>query len=654
VRFNVVRKLEWRSSASLRRAAVVGLLTIHAGLLAYSALVHSPVTTEVGHLPAGISHWTFGRFDLYRVNPPLVRMVAAAPVMLFGDPKLDWSHYSLDPHVRAETPVGIDFVNANGSQVFWLYTIGRWACIPFSMIGAWVCYLWARDLYGTAAGLLACTLWCFDPNMIGHGSLMMPDVPAAALGAAACYTFWRWLRRPTWSATLFAGAVLGLAELTKTTLIILYPLWPLLWIAYRWPQRREFSGRDWGREGAMIAARIALALYVVNLGYGFEGSFQRLGEYRFQSHVLTGHAGDERSFPPGNRFADSLLGAVPVPLPANYVQGIDTQKVDFERGLPSYLAGEWSNRGWWYFYFYAAAVKVPLGTWALGGLALLALLLSARSRVMPVTAGDAADSDTTRTQHPPRPAFRDELLLLAVFATVVTFVSAQTGFSMHFRYVFPAYPLALVAVSRATVGLSSVRSMMPSWQHARAEIHRGVASWSPTRLGFGTRGAIFAATTVISAAWVVSSSASTYPHSLSYFNELVGEPRSGCKYLLESNIAWGQDLLYLKTWTQDNPTSRPVFVAMMSRISPDAVGVEASMIDPASDGWWQARQQNVHAVPSGHYLVDLTRRHEPYLSGPEGYQPDVIPADATVLRQLFRSYPCNRVGNTSLLHFVVP
>lgn len=66
-----------------KRASLVALLLLlmHAGLLAWSIPRHSPTIDEMGHLAAGLSHWEFGRFDLYRVNPPLVRMVAALPLM---------------------------------------------------------------------------------------------------------------------------------------------------------------------------------------------------------------------------------------------------------------------------------------------------------------------------------------------------------------------------------------------------------------------------------------------------------------------------------------------------------------------------------------------------------------------------------------------
>lgn len=45
--------------------------------------------------------------------------------------------------------------------------------------------------------------------------------------------------------------------------------------------------------------------------------------------------------------------------------------------------------------------------------------------------------------------------------------------------------------------------------------------------------------------WFVVSSLCIYPHSLSYFNELIGGPVHGPRHLLGSNVDWGQDLYYL-------------------------------------------------------------------------------------------------------------
>jgi hypothetical protein len=86
-----------------RTSVVVALLlVIHSGLLAYSAYVHSPTLNEPGHLVAGISHW---RFELFRVNPPLVRMVAALPVMVAGV-ETDWSNFYDGPGARPVFSMG--------------------------------------------------------------------------------------------------------------------------------------------------------------------------------------------------------------------------------------------------------------------------------------------------------------------------------------------------------------------------------------------------------------------------------------------------------------------------------------------------------------------------------------------------------------------
>jgi len=98
-------------------------------------------------------------------------MVAALPVMAVGCNE-DWSEYYDGPGARSEMPLGSDFIAANGPRSFFLFMIARWACMPFSWIGAITCFLWARDLYGRPAGVLACTIWCFEPNILAHASLI--------------------------------------------------------------------------------------------------------------------------------------------------------------------------------------------------------------------------------------------------------------------------------------------------------------------------------------------------------------------------------------------------------------------------------------------------------------------------------------------------
>jgi hypothetical protein len=281
---------------------------------------------------------------------------------------------------------------------------------------------------------------------------------------------------------------------------------------------------------------LTLALYVINVGYGFEGTGTKLGEYRFVSASLRvgkGNGGGVATTQPANRFAESWLGQIRVPLPSNYVQGIDRQKLDFELRPWSYLRGEWRRSGWWYYYVYALAVKEPIGTWLL---ALLAVLSTLFSRGSPAS-------------------WRDELLLLAPAAVVFVLVSSQTGFNHHMRYVLPSFPFTFIWISKLA------RSM--NRDHCAFTLTAGAAL-----------------------AWSVGSSVYYYPHSLSYFNELAGGPAHGYKHLLDSNIDWGQDLLLLKRWLDKHPEVQPIGLAYSQPkivFDPAHIGMKYNLPPPGPD-----------------------------------------------------------------------
>jgi len=420
------RLVEFINSNRATTFLIVLLLSFHAGLLAYSATRHSPTLNEPGHLVAGLTHWKFGRFEVYRVNPPLTHYVAAIPVMIAGYEE-DWSGFYDSPGARPEFKMGEDFIKANGERSIWLFTIARWGCIPFSLIGGLFCFFWSREFWGSnLAGLISLTLWCFEPNILAHGELVTPDCAATSFGLGAGYLFWRWLRQPNWGKALAAGGVLGLAELTKTLWVILFGLWPVFWLFWLWAERRKLrkNAEDHAvstplrQQLLQLLSILLVAIYLLNLAYGFDGTFTRLKEYQFVSTALTGL---EKAGTPGNRFIDTWTGELPIPVPKQYLRGIDLQKKDFEDyGQPSYLRGEWKDGGWWYYYIYGLAVKTPHGSQALLILSWITIVILWKHRA------------TT-----PVVAIRDLIVLLTPALMVMVLVSSQLEFNHHVRYVLP-------------------------------------------------------------------------------------------------------------------------------------------------------------------------------------------------------------------------
>lgn len=523
----VVRRLakSFRSPRPRRLAvpaAVVALLSAHAGLLAYTATRHSPTLNEPGHLAAGLAMWEFGRFEVYRVNPPLTRLVAALPVLAAGY-EMNWTPFRGSPGARPEFALGEAFVRANGERSVWLFTLARWACIPFSLIGGLFCFLWGRELYGAAAGLASLTIWCSDPNILAHAELITPDAAATAFGVGASYAFWRWLKAPTWSRAAVAGLLLGLAQLTKMSWLLLFGLWPLLWVVWR-ASGHQPPGPNGQRQVGQFAAILLLGLYVLHLGYAFDGSLVPLKEFVFVSEALAGkeHAGEG-----GNRFAGSGLGKLPVPLPRQYLLGLDAQKRDFEDyDQPSYLRGRWRDRGWWYYYLYGLLVKVPHGTQGLflltAGLTLLAPRLA---------------------------SWRDELVLLAPAVCLFALVSSQTEFSHHFRYVLPSLGILLIFLGKPILALTGGLAQyveLRSW---------GEPSMRRRAFETLTRQSL-AALAVLCLAGSAASSLRVYPHSLAYFNEMAGGPENGYRHMLGSNLDWGQDLLVIRSLSAAMPRQK--------------------------------------------------------------------------------------------------
>ncbi len=562
-----------------RRCALAVLLA-HAVLLAWIDIRNSPVSDEVAHLAAGVSIWQFGRFDIYRVNPPLVRSIAALPVAYAG-PHTDWDLYESkrsEITARIEWSVGLGFLRANLSRAMIYFVLARWTCIPLSILGGYFCWRWASELYGDGAGMTALLMWCFSPDVLAWGATICPDLSAASLGVTANYCFWRWLRKPDGLETLVAGIALGLALLTKMTWILLFALWPIIWLS--WWQLRSIGAKGIPSCLIKLVALLLIGISVLNIGYLFEGTFTRLGDVLFVSRTLAADDSVVDGGRGGNRFAESWLGNVRIPVPINYLRGIDIQKLDFEKGLPSYLHGQWSDRGWWYFYPMCAALKIPLGTW---GLALLALATSLWHLGRGIEDERHPNDSVTNTI---TVNWMDEFVLLAPGIVLFVLVSSQTGFSRHFRYALPALPFFFVWISK--VARTFTAQLRPV-----GVLALGALTWS-----------------VASSLWI-------FPHSMSYFNEIAGGPMNGHRYLLDSSLDWGQDLFYLRDWCENHPEAAPLHTVFRTSASEDLFDFcrghrDRAPLDSGTSGLPLAQSQNkLPGMDPGWYAVSVARIYDP-------------------------------------------
>jgi len=131
----------------------VGLLTLL--LLAQclaTASLKSVTYDEVGNLPAGYSYLKTNDYRLYPVNPPLIKQIAALP-LLFMNLRLPIDHWSWNEERTDHTEFGREFLfhyNHNPDRVvFW----GRFSISILSVVLALLVYRFAKELFGAVAGI---------------------------------------------------------------------------------------------------------------------------------------------------------------------------------------------------------------------------------------------------------------------------------------------------------------------------------------------------------------------------------------------------------------------------------------------------------------------------------------------------------------------
>ncbi len=508
---------------------------------------------EVAHLPAGISYWQRGTFKLYHHNPPLSKLVAALPVLFLHpvtEPLYGMGSWTNEPHRQAD--FGMSFAFLNADRYFELFAVGRSVMPLFSIIGGLFVFAWSSRLYGRLGGLLSLALWCLCPNILAHTRLVTSDVAGAAMAVGATYVFWRYLKNPRWTSAVLAGAMLGLAQLTKFSLLLLYAYWPLLWLA-RVLIERDFTGwpRRLGRDALQGLAIVAISVLVIDLGYGFEGVGKPLGSYEFTCKTLTRRRGPVVTLPPEqlgpnwlvklarlnrvNRFRDTWLGRIPAPLPYHFLMGFDDQRIETEGvpmiwadanarpddtgGYPVYLDGTLRYHGWWYYYLACLAYKVPEGTWLVMLASFAALFAMRRDRA----------------------GWFDEFAVLAYPALVLFAMTALTDINIGLRYILPVFPFVFVAAGK-------------------------VVPWIAVLPRRGRK--LMAGVILIALGLTGLQTALIHPHYLASFNWVSGGPDHGSEHLIDSNLDWGQDLVGLRRWVAENRPGQRVGLAYFGQINP--------------------------------------------------------------------------------------
>ena len=508
-------------------AVTLLLLGVMGALLFTSSVQETNTWDEPAHLAAGYVYLRTGNFWYDQVHAPLARMLLALP-LLAVNPRLpleDDSWRTYDIHAFSKI-----FLYRNRVRPDTLLLLGRLSAMALTLVLGLVLAVWTRKHFGPGAALFALFLYALDPNIIAHGRYTTTDLIAGLFIFLSCIGWARFLETKRWLDLAGAGVVLGLALASKHSAVFLLGLLPLLSLI-RW---RQDPGRLPLRRLAVSLVVVAgLALTVVAAVYWpVSVKVFIAGEGRPLSQEVDPTTAVGRAF---QRAGDMLH------LPNHpYLMGYYWLARANEQGFSSYLLGEHSRKGWWYFFPVVFAVKTPT-----------ALLLG--------LAFSIAVAGWRLIRRSPRRSLRETpfcRIVAALPAAVYFLLSMTSDINMGWRHLLPVYPFLFVLVSAVLARKSAVPVLL------------------------------------LLAGLQVYENARVYPHYLAFFNSLAGGSENGPRYLVDSNLDWGQDVKKLKVYMDRNGIDE-VCLAYFGTADVDYYGIRHRDLPRTSD---KEGRKNVNCV----------------------------------------------------------
>lgn len=464
-------------------------------LMSLSQQKFAPVNDELANIPGGYNYLTTGRYT-DTTHPPLLRYLLAVPLFIHGADPLPCHESGL----YSWQGYGKDFLFQNCVPWYRILHDTRMVIILLSVALLLFVYQWAKALWGRSAAFAALAFLAFEPTFLGHGQIATLDGGFTLAFFFAVFVLWRYLVQPSWKHFLLLNLAVGIAFLTKFTAVSLFLSVPLCLFFFR--KKRDLH--LW---------RFLLSPFIL--------LFMIWATYLFQ--VKSGSEDANIVVWKDNRMIQAELDKLAVSWSTTKSDLLATQlpAFDFWKGFGlqtfhalfqdlwkkqesyQYLNGEYSRRGWRTYFVWTFLYKSTLSSIAL--LALLTFLAvkgwGAKSRLSLVSFKNLLGLATS----PP-----DAVAACLIISPLVLFIACSMGtINIGHRYILPIYPFL-------AMGAGYLMLRKERWLKY----------------------------TVVSLLLAhMSSSCAVWPHHLAYFNELSRSQH----HLADSNIDWGQDLLYLKT-----------------------------------------------------------------------------------------------------------
>jgi len=479
----------------------------------------SGTVDEVAHIPAG---YTYLRFHDYRLNPehpPLLKEIAAAP-LLFFDWKFDENLRDWKDLPNGQWETGWSFIYKVGNDTDKILFWSRLPLLILFVIFAFSFFFIVKRYYGRKIALFSLFLFSFSPTLTGHNHLVTTDVGVAFFIFLSIYFFLNFLKGPKLKTIIWAGIFLGLAQLAKFSAILLFPLFIFLVILKIISSKTKIYGKkvNLGKKICYLGGGF-IALFVicyVLVGIVYALTMYAMPNIKIEQLIIASLPGDNVRI-----FRDFLLSIYTLPVLKYYAQYLLGVFMMFSRvagGNVTFLLGHVTNQSFFWYFPVAYMTKEMLGFLILFSFSLIAVCWKNISYWLKLREKKVKEKIKVLIKN--FWEFFEKNLLhfsLLIFIILYIVVTLKGNLNIGLRHLIPIMPMIYILVAKWTV----------EWMKH---------DWFKT--GF----------VVLLCLWITAAYILVYPKYLAYFNELAGGTNNGYKILTDSNLDWGQDLKRLGRW----------------------------------------------------------------------------------------------------------
>lgn len=403
------------------------LLACFAFQLWFHATRTSATVDEPDHILAGYRHWQCADFGINPEHPPLLKLLATAPLNFrdLSDPP--WECGSKFTSKFDTFSYGNTFLVDNGVDS--VVIPARLSAAVLSVALALLVFVAALEMFDRWVALVALSIVAFEPNFIGHGSLVTTDMAITMTAFGAVYAIYRFGAVQSWGRFLVAGIGFGLMLAAKHSAVIFVPVLLLLVVAdvavfYR-PDGPVY--RVLLRPIVKFAGIFLIGLFILWSFYGYR--YRAIPDESAETISVADYIRENASRPEAAssvpaRITD-MIGRTRV-FPESYVLGMADVIAWGNRN--TFLFGKNYPTGQWFFFPVAFAVKTNIA------LVLLFPLGLALPFLMPEK--------------------RREAVFLLLPALWFFAVAASSNFTNGVRHILAIYPFLIVATAAGAVWLA--------------------------------------------------------------------------------------------------------------------------------------------------------------------------------------------------------